>query len=96
MLDLRLSDALSPLPSYPGGQLESSDHAAKIGEREVEIDIGSSPAIDSTGEVFTESTRDELTILILRLMEGDDSEALRREYSSELVEEAISVLENRI
>jgi hypothetical protein len=29
-------------------------------------------------------------------MEGEDPEALRREYGSELVEEAISVLENRI
>jgi hypothetical protein len=29
-------------------------------------------------------------------MEGDDFEVLRREYGSELLEEAISELENRI
>jgi hypothetical protein len=61
-----------------------------------EIDLVNSPAVDSAGEVFTDSTKNKLTILISRLMEGDGSEALRREYSSELVEEAISVLENRI
>jgi hypothetical protein len=69
---------------------------SRIGKREVEIDIVNSPAIDSAGEVFTDSTRNELTILISRLMDGDDPEALRREYSSALVEDAISVLENRI
>jgi hypothetical protein len=41
-------------------------------------------------------TKVELTILISRLMEGEDAEALRREYDSELLEEAISVLESRI
>jgi hypothetical protein len=61
-----------------------------------EIDLVNSPAVDSAGEVFTDSTKNKLTILISRLMEGDGCEALRREYSSELVEEAISVLENRI
>jgi hypothetical protein len=69
---------------------------SRIGKREVEIDIVNSPAIDSAGEVFTDSTRNELAILISRLMDGDDPEALRREYSSALVEDAISVLENRI
>jgi hypothetical protein len=69
---------------------------SRIGKREVEIDIVNSPAIDSVGEVFTDSTRNELAILISRLMDGDDPEALRREYSSALVEDALSVLENRI
>ena len=96
MLDLRLYGALNPLPSYSGGQLENSDNASRIGKREVEIDIVNSPAIDSAGEVFTDSAKNKLTILISRLMEGDNPEALRREYSSELVEDAISVLENRI
>jgi hypothetical protein len=41
-------------------------------------------------------TKVELTILLSRLMEGEDAEALRREYGSELLEEAISVLESRI
>jgi len=95
MLDLRSYGALNPLPSS-GGQLENSDYASGIGKREVEIDIVNSPAIESAGEVFTDSTKNKLAILISRLMEGDDCEALRREYSSKLVEEAISVLENRI
>jgi hypothetical protein len=95
MLDLRSYGALNPLPSS-GGQLENSDYASRIGKREVEIDIVNSPAIDSAGEVFTDSTKNKLAILISRLMEADDCEALRREYSSELVEEAISALENRI
>jgi len=96
MLDLRSYGALNPLPSHSGGQLENSDNASRIGKREVEIDIVNSPAIDSAGEVFTDSAKNKLTILISRLMEGDNPEALRREYSSELVEDAISVLENRI
>ena len=41
-------------------------------------------------------TKVELTILLSRLMEGEDAEALGREYGSELLEEAISVLESRI
>lgn len=41
-------------------------------------------------------TKVELTILLSRLMEGEDAEALKREYGSELLEEAISVLESRI
>src|ERR1700756_4513709 len=95
MLDLRPYGALNPLPSS-GGQLENSDYASGIGKREVEIDIVNSPAIDSAGEVFTDSTKKKLAIIISRLMEGDDCEALRREYRSELVEEAIRELENRI
>jgi hypothetical protein len=96
MLDLRLHGALNPIPSYDCDQLENSDDASGIVKPEVEADIVNSAAIDSPGEVFTDSRRNKLTILISRLMEGDDSEALRREYSSELVEEAISVLENRV
>ena len=96
MLDLRLYSALNPLLSYNDDELENSDDASRTAKREVEIDIVNSPAIDSTGELFTDSTKSKLTILISRLMEGDDPETLRREYSSELVEDAISVLENRI
>jgi hypothetical protein len=55
------------------------------------------PSVDSVTILFTGSrTRGELTNLISRLMEGENPEALRREYGSELVEETISVLENRI
>ena len=55
------------------------------------------PLVDSVTDLFTGSrTRAELTNLISRLMEGEEPEALRREYGSELVEEAISVLDNRI
>ena len=96
MLDLRLYGALNPLPPYSGGQLENSDDASTIGKRKVEIDVVNSPAIDAPGEVFTDSAKNNLTILISRLMEGGNPEALRREYSSELIEDAIGVLENRI
>ena len=41
-------------------------------------------------------TKIGLTILLSRLMEGEDVEALRRAYGSELLEDAISVLESRI
>ena len=55
------------------------------------------PAVDSITDLFIGSrTRVELTNLISGLMEGEDPEALRREYGSELVEEVISALENRI
>ena len=55
------------------------------------------PPVDSVIGLFTGSrTRVDLTDLISRLMEGEDPEALRREYGSELVEGAISVLESRI
>ena len=96
MLDLRLYGALDPLPSYSGDQLENSDDASRIGKREVEIDIVNSPATDSVDEVFTDSTENKLTILISRLMEGDDIGALKREYGSELLEDAIIALEGRI
>jgi hypothetical protein len=96
MLDLRLYGALNPLPSYSGNELENSDDASRIGKREVEIDIVNSPTIDSADEVFTNSTKNKLTILISRLMEGNDIGALKREYGSELLEDVISALENRI
>jgi hypothetical protein len=55
------------------------------------------PPVDLVTDLFTGSrTRVELTNLISRLMEGEDPEALRRECGFELVEEAISVLDNRI
>ena len=55
------------------------------------------PAIDSAVDLSAGSrTKVELTKLISRLMESEDPEALKREYGSELVEDAISVLENRI
>jgi hypothetical protein len=63
----------------------------------VEVDFMDPPLVDSVTDLFTGSrTRAELTNLISHLMEGEEPEALRREYGSELVEEAISVLENRI
>jgi hypothetical protein len=96
MLDLRLYGELNPLPSYSDGQLENGDDASRIGKREVEIDSVNSPAVDPADEVFTDSTKNKLTILISRLMEGEGSEALRREYGSRLIEDAISILENRI
>lgn len=63
----------------------------------MEVDFMDPPLVDSVTDLFTGSrTRAELTNLISRLMEGEEPEALRREYGSELVEEAISVLDNRI
>jgi hypothetical protein len=63
----------------------------------VEADFMDPPLVDLVTDLFTGSrTRVELTNLISRLMEGEEPEALRREYGSELVEEAISVLDNRI
>jgi hypothetical protein len=38
----------------------------------------------------------DLPILISRLMEGEDPEALTQEYGSELLEDAIGLLERRI
>jgi hypothetical protein len=68
-----------------------------LGEAKVEVDIVDLPTIDSAANLFTDSRANvQLTILISRLMEGEDPEALRREYGSELLEDAISVLENRI
>jgi hypothetical protein len=55
------------------------------------------PLVDSVTDLFTGSrTRVELTNPISRLMEDEDPEAFRREYGSELLEEVISALENRI
>jgi len=66
-------------------------------KRKVEIDFVNPSPIASAADLFPGSrTEVELTILISRLMQGEDPEALRREYGSELVEEAISVLESRI
>jgi hypothetical protein len=77
--------------------LETGDDVSRTGKQKGELDIVDPPTIDSTADLCTSSrTKVELTILISRLMEGEDPEALRREYGSELVEEAISVLENRI
>ena len=77
--------------------LEDSDDLSKIDKRKVEVDFMDPPPLDSVTDLFTGSrTRVDLTTLISRLMEGEDPEPLRREYGSELVEEAISVLENRI
>lgn len=65
--------------------------------RKLEVDCEGPLPIDSTADLLRgPRTKLELPILISRLMEGDDPEALRREYGSELLEEAISVLENRI
>jgi hypothetical protein len=66
-------------------------------KRRVEVDFVDPPAVDSAADLFTGSrTKAELTILISCLMEGEDPEALKRECGSELLEEAISVLESRI
>ena len=55
------------------------------------------PPVDSAADLFTGSrTKVELTILISRLMQGEDPETLGLKYGSELLEEAISDLENRI
>jgi hypothetical protein len=55
------------------------------------------PPIDAAANLSTGSrTKVELTIVVSRLMEGEDPQALKREYGSELVEEAIGELENRI
>ena len=96
MLDLRPYGAVNPLQSYSGNELENSDDVSRIGKREAEIDIVIFPAIDPAADLSTDSTKDKLTILITRLMEGSDPEVLRRKYSAELVEDAIGVLENRI
>jgi hypothetical protein len=69
----------------------------RLGKPKVEVNIEDLPTIDSAADLFTDSrTKVELTILVSRLMEGEDPEALRQEYGSELLEDAISVLENRI
>jgi hypothetical protein len=69
----------------------------KFDKRKVKVDFMDPPPVDSVTDLFTSSrTRVDLTNLISRLVEGEDPEPLRREYGSELVEEAISVLESRI
>ena len=66
-------------------------------KRRVEIDFVDPAPVDSAADLFPGSrTEVELTTLISRLMQGEDPEALKREYGSELLEEAISVLESRI
>jgi hypothetical protein len=68
----------------------------KLRGRKLEVDF-MDPLVDSATDLFTGSrTRGELTNLISRLMEDEDPEAFTREYGSELLEEAISALENRI
>ena len=69
----------------------------KFDKRKVEVDFMDPPPVDSAADLLTGSrTEVELTTLISRLMEGEDPDALKRECGSELLEEAISVLENRI
>jgi hypothetical protein len=69
----------------------------KFDKRKVEVDFMDPPPLNSAADLFTGSrTEVELTILISRLMQGEDPEALTREYDSELLEDAISVLGNRI
>jgi hypothetical protein len=69
----------------------------KLRGRKVEVDFMDPPAVDSITDLFIGSrTRVELTNLISRLMEGEEPDALRREHGSELLEEVISALENRI
>ena len=69
----------------------------KLGKRNLQVDFVDPLAIDSVVDLSAGSrTKVELTILISRLMEGEDPQALKREYGSELLEEAISALENRI
>jgi hypothetical protein len=66
-------------------------------KRRVEIDLVDPPAVAPPADLFPGSrTNVELSMLMSRLMQGEDPEALRREYGSELLEEAISVLESRI
>ena len=68
-----------------------------LGKRKLQVDFVDPLAIDSAIDLSAGSrTKVELTILISRLMEGEDPQALKREYSSELLEDAISALENRI
>ena len=65
--------------------------------RKLKLDFERPLPIDSTADLLRgPRTKLELPILISCLMEGDDFEVLRREYGSELLEEAISELENRI
>jgi hypothetical protein len=66
-------------------------------KNKLEVDFIDSPAIDAAADLSTGSrTKVELIIVVSRLMEGEDPQALKREYGSELVEEVISELENRV
>ena len=68
-----------------------------LGKPKVEVDFQNLPAIDSGADLFTSSRmKADLTILISRLMQGEDTGALKREYGRELVEEVISELQNRV
>jgi hypothetical protein len=69
----------------------------KFDKRKVEVDVMDPPPVDSAADACAGSrTEVELTLLISRLMEGDDPEVLKLKYGGELLEEAISALENRI
>jgi hypothetical protein len=68
-----------------------------LAERNGEVDSGNPSPLETAADLLPGSrTNVDLPILISHLMEGEDPEALKREYGSELVEETISVLENRI
>lgn len=68
-----------------------------LGKPKMEVDLQNPPALDSAPDLFTGSRmKADLTILISRLMRGEDTGALKREYGSELVEEVISELGNRV
>ena len=68
-----------------------------MAERNGEVDSGNPSPVESAANLFPGSrTKVDLPILISRLMQGEDPEALTQEYGSELLEDAISVLENRI
>ncbi|MBV8212339.1 MAG: hypothetical protein JOZ08_03835 [Verrucomicrobia bacterium] len=56
-----------------------------------------SPPVNSAANECTGPTAiADLTIAMARLMEGEDPETTKLRYGSQLVEEAISELENRI
>ena len=64
-----------------------------LAERNGEVDSGNpSPVAPAANLLPGSRTKVDFPNLISRLMEGEDPEVLRREYGSELVEEAISVL----
>ena len=68
-----------------------------LGKSKLQVDFIVPPAIDAAADLSTGSRiKVELTIVVWRLMGGEDPQALKREYGSELVEEMISELENRV